>query len=166
MGRVIDCPNSHPDRLLIGVRIAGDASTGCVWITYPRRTHRMALWYPGYSARFDGIRIYDTRGSLVWSELDPPLDIGGGFVEVFLDRIPMQCRTNDYPYPWWGIPFSSYELSPVIGSISSCRRRPWGMTVPLVRWTDNCLAGNAGAASLRSPTTTPARAGGAGAGRP
>lgn len=107
-----DCPNSHPDRLLSGVRITGDAARGCVWIVYPNGTQRMALWYPGYWARFDPVRVYDSRGRLVWSELDPPRDIAGGFVEVFLDRIPEQCRVKDYPYPWWVIPFSSYERPP------------------------------------------------------
>lgn len=72
----------------------------------------MALWYPGYWARFDPVRIYDSRGLLVWSELDPPRDVEGGFVEVFVDRIPEQCRTNDYPYPWWVVPLSSYERPP------------------------------------------------------
>ena len=107
-----DCPNSHPSALLRGVRIEGDASTGCVWIAYPSGEHRIALWYPGYWARFDPVRIYDTRGRLVWSESDPPRDIGGGFVEVFWDRIPEQCRVDGHPRPWWVAPLSSNERSP------------------------------------------------------
>ena len=75
---------------------------GCVWIAYLDGTRRMALWHPGWWARFDPVRIYDAGGNQVWSELDPPRDIAGGFADDYdPPRIPTQCFVEEYPYAWY-----------------------------------------------------------------
>lgn len=88
-----DCTNVFPGPVLGPVGIGGDASKGCVWITHGNGTYRqMALWHPGYWARFDPVRIYDAAGRQVWSEMDPPRLIGFWSAGDNVERIPIQCR--------------------------------------------------------------------------
>lgn len=103
-----DCTKVFPAPALGPVGIEGDASKGCVWITNGKGTYRqMALWFPGYWARFDPVRIYDPAGRQVWSELDPLREIGVWYAGDSVARIPEECRTGDVVsiirvLPFWG----------------------------------------------------------------
>jgi len=70
--------------------ITGDPLKGCVWLG-TADNHHMAVWYPGYWARFAPLRIYNGKGEQVWSELEAR-DLGGGWISHLTDRIPEQCR--------------------------------------------------------------------------
>lgn len=97
-----DCTGVAGAAILVMARVTGDASKRCVWVVDVNGTHHAALWRPGSWARFDPVRIYEAGGNQVWSELDPPRDIGGGFGPDYdPPRIPAQCRVEDHPDPWY-----------------------------------------------------------------
>ncbi|MGH2794878.1 MAG: hypothetical protein ACRDKG_11305 [Actinomycetota bacterium] len=101
-----DCTGISGAAIMPSARVTGDASKGCVWIERAKGVWQVALWEPGWWARFNPVRIYDAGGNQVWSELDPPRDIGGGFGPDYdPPRIPAQCRVDEYPDPWYVAPF-------------------------------------------------------------
>lgn len=79
--------------------VVGNARLGCIWLydTFIDK-NRAVLWPEGYRAAFNPVRIYDPDGVIVWREGDLRT-LGGGPVEVFIERIPPACRIG--ATAWW-----------------------------------------------------------------
>lgn len=88
----------YPKSLWSNVDIVTNADHTCVWILGADGDKQAALWWPGYYAMFEPLRILDDSGRELWRE-GQRRDIGGGGSPVHVDRIPAKCRTGEHA--WW-----------------------------------------------------------------
>jgi hypothetical protein len=79
-----------PAAVMESARIVGDESSGCVWLLSKGEQRLAALWYPGTTARFNPLRVFNPDGSLRWTE-GQQFDVGGGLSPVIGD-LPPACR--------------------------------------------------------------------------
>ena len=93
--------DSVPAAQIPDVQIVTDPARTCVWLQRANGDRVAALWPQGYRARFAPLRVYDHRDQLVWTELEVRT-AGGGLSEVYVERLPEQCRTGRYA--WWVAP--------------------------------------------------------------
>ncbi|MFL6204559.1 MAG: hypothetical protein ACJ739_04340 [Acidimicrobiales bacterium] len=80
-----------------GWELAGDASTGCVWLRALDTDEDVRLstvWPEGFSVSFDPLRVYDGQGNL-FAEGGTRLGIGGSED----DDPPDECRQGTAPWP-------------------------------------------------------------------
>lgn len=76
--------------------IAGDVTSGCVWLLDENDERHNVLWPKSYKARYDPVRIYDEGWTLVWEE-DQRLDLDAlpDRSAEYWERVPRECRVSD-----------------------------------------------------------------------
>lgn len=92
--------NASPAGRIANADIVTNADHTCVWIQDGPYKHA-ALWWPGYYAMFNPLRIFDKDGNELWIK-GQLRDIGGGFTPYQIERIPPECRTGGKA--WWMAP--------------------------------------------------------------
>lgn len=73
--------------------ITGDQRLGCVWITYANAIHP-AIWPPGTYALFSPLRVFDSSGTLLWTEGEAKTFGGSPKAEGDTSAVPAKCQNG------------------------------------------------------------------------